>query len=99
MFLALALATLLSAEEPADPEALTVADEAMIHAEQQRENERVVRVGATALGGALGIAVPLLVGWGWMLSNGPCMFSCDVPMGVMSSFLPFTGALGLAVPH
>jgi hypothetical protein len=100
MFLALALTTLLSADEPAaDPEALTAADESVVHSEQQREDDRVVRIGATALGGALGIAMPLLLGWAWMSANGRCTFSCDVPMGVMSSFLPLTAALGLALPH
>lgn len=111
MLLALALAAVLSAEADAAeaevPDALKpreVEPAPELLADPAEENERVARIGATALGGALGIAVPLLVGWGWKEANGPCMpmffGGCpDTPMGVMSSFIPFTAAVGLGVAH
>lgn len=100
MLLALALTTLLAAEEPAlapPPPAEPVSDEAEV-------NQTLLRLGATALGGAAGVALPMLVGWGVQSQQAPCvmfMFGCmrDGPMAGAAMFLPATVAVGLGVGH
>ncbi|MBK7857024.1 MAG: hypothetical protein IPJ65_00110 [Archangiaceae bacterium] len=82
-------------EPPAPP---APADEAQVTLERE-EHQRVVRIGATALGGAVGIALPLVIGYGWRQAQGPCTFTCDAPLAVMAGFVPLTLGLGLGVGH
>lgn len=132
MLLALALSTLLAAEEPmSPPPALEPPREAPVEpaveppveppplpappaatdvpqvepvSDEAETNQTLIRIGTTALGGAVGIAMPMLLGWGFQLTQAPCgmfMFGCmrDGPISGAAMFLPATVAIGLHVGH
>ncbi len=93
MLLALALASVLAAEEP----------QAAVE-EEELDSTRFKRVGFTALGGALGIAAPMLLAWGFEASQPrPCL-TCppaarDPAWAVGIGALPFTMGLGFGLGH
>jgi hypothetical protein len=69
--------------------------------QDQLDEERMVkRIGLTIGGGAVGLALPLLIGW-QIDKNQTCrMFSpCDVATSGFVSLLPLTIGLGLELPH
>ncbi len=92
MPLALALAVVLAADQ--EPEVSADAEDA-----------RVWRIGATLLGGGLGLAVPLLTGVGIESAYAPCTlspgFGCQRDRGqaITAAFVPISAGVGLGLGH